>query len=309
MGRSGKKNKQKPKKKFSIFNLILVLIMLTGGGIIAYPSFSDWWNSARQSRVISDYREVVEKVDETGIQEAFDKAQEFNEYLETLGAARWNITDNPETMEWYNSTMNVTDKGIIGFIEIPNYSGEQPIYHGTTDEVLQVAIGHLEGSSFTTGEIGTHAAYIGHDGLPSARLFTDITKMVKGDTFVIHAYNRTFTYQVDQIETVLPDDFSQLELDENEELCTLITCVPYGVNSHRLMVRGHRVKNKVEITETEEPVVTATESDPVDLHLLYAGVGLLGLLLILIILLISELRKQKKIKQRRAERRKNEKNT
>ena len=300
------KRKRKSNAARRIFTALFFLI---GIGLLGYPTFSDWWNSARQSRVISDYREVVEKVDETSIQEAFDKAQEFNEYLETLGAARWNITDNPEIMEWYNNTMNVTDKGIIGFIEIPNYSGEQPIYHGTTDEVLQVAIGHLEGSSFTTGETGTHAAYIGHDGLPSARLFTDITKMVEGDTFVIHAYNRTFTYQVDQIETVLPDDFSQLELDENEELCTLITCVPYGVNSHRLMVRGHRVKNKVEITETEEPVVTATESDPVDLHLLYAGIGLLGLLLILIILLISELRKQKKIKQRRAERRKNEKNT
>ncbi|MEE1110117.1 MAG: class C sortase, partial [Lachnospiraceae bacterium] len=221
-------------------NLILIGIVLLGMGLIAYPGFADWWNSFHQSRAVASYAESVANLDANKYSEMLADAEAYNAELAKIGA-QWIITD--EQMAKYESELAVTDSGIMGYIDIPKIRVTLPIYHGTDDTILQIAIGHIAGTSLPVGGASTHCVVSGHRGLPSARLFTDIDKLVEGDTFTMTVLNRTVTYEVDQIRIVEPTDLSNLQIEEGKDFCTLVTCTPYGINTHRLLVRGHRVAN------------------------------------------------------------------
>ena len=235
---------KKKKKSGVVSNWVLIGIMILGLLILGYPSFSDWWNSFHQTRAIASYVSSVASMKKEDYDRFFMEADEYNRQL--LMKKNRYVMDTIE-VEQYNSTLNVTGDGIMGYIDIPKVNISYPIYHGTEENVLQIAIGHIEGTSLPVGGIGTHAALSGHRGLPSARLFTDIDQLVVGDRFMLQILDRTLTYEVDQIRQVLPEELQDLEIDPAMDYCTLITCTPYGINTHRLLVRGHRVENEREV--------------------------------------------------------------
>lgn len=218
--------------------LVLVAVFILGISLLLYPTFSDWWNSFHQTRAIASYAENVAVMDDESYEEMWERARAYNEALAETGI-RWSMTE--EELEDYESQLNVSGTGIMGYVEIPSINCTLPVYHGTDDAVLQIAVGHIEGSSLPVGGPGTHCILSGHRGLPSARLFTDIDRLEEGDTFYLHTLDETLAYEVDQIRIVLPYELEELEIVEGEDLCTLVTCTPYGINSHRLLVRGHRV--------------------------------------------------------------------
>ena len=225
------------RKKGSFTTIILVLIMVVGAGIMAYPTFSDWWNSYHQTRAIASYVSAVEEMDPKKVQEMLDAARAYNKRLLTK-SNRYMMSDAEK--EEYRSILDVTGTGVMGYIQINSIGVNLPIYHGVDEAILQIAIGHIEGTSLPVGGPSTHAAVSGHRGLPSAKLFTDLDKMVEGDTFTVTVLDQTITYEVDQIRIVEPTDISDLNLTLGEDYMTLITCTPYGINTHRMLVRGHR---------------------------------------------------------------------
>ena len=221
-------------------NLILCLIILIGIGLISYPSVADWWNSFHQSRAIASYATAVSQLDSEEFDRMFEEAEEYNRRLAVTGI-KWSMTEGE--IQEYNRILDISDSGIMGYIDIPKLRQTLPIYHGTDDKVLQIAIGHLAGTSFPVGGESTHCVVSGHRGLPSARLFTDLDQLVVGDIWTMTILNRTVTYEVDRIRIVEPEDLSELQITEGNDYCTLLTCTPYGINSHRLLVRGHRIPN------------------------------------------------------------------
>ena len=244
------------KKNWTI--ILLVCILLLGVGIFAYPTFSDYWNSFHQSQAVTSYVENVANLDTEQYEALWNEAVAYNKKLAKTGI-QWNMTD--EEKEEYNEYLKVDDSGIMGYIDIPVIDCSLPIYHGTDESVLQVAIGHIEGSSLPVGGEGSHCVISGHRGLPSARLFTDLDKLVEGDIFILHTLDATLTYEVDQIRIVEPTDLSDLQIEEGKDYCTLVTCTPYGINTHRLLVRGHRIENQ---NATDIRVsADATQVDPV----------------------------------------------
>ena len=226
--------------KKHLVNLILFGIILIGLGLLAYPTFADWWNSFHQARAIQTYAKAVANLDREEYDRIIAEAEEYNRELSLTGAV-WNMTN--EQIREYNKMLSVDESGIMGYIDIPKINVQLPIYHGINDEVLRVAIGHIEGTSLPVGGDGSHCVLSGHRGLPSARLFTDLDKVVEGDTWTLTVLDRTYTYECDQIRVVEPTDLSTLGMVEGKDYCTLVTCTPYGVNSHRLLVRGHRIAN------------------------------------------------------------------
>ena len=214
--------------------------ILAGIILLAYPSVANYWNSMHQSRAIASYTETVSKMDRDDYTVILDGARAYNAKLAETGI-RWSMTE--EERKEYNSTLQIPGTGVIGYISIPKFHIRCQIYHGTDEAVLQVAVGHIEGTSLPVGGESTHCVISGHRGLPSARLFTDIAKIREGDTWTITVLNETLTYECDQIRTVLPDDLSDIQIEEGKDYCTLVTCTPYGVNTHRLLVRGHRIPN------------------------------------------------------------------
>ena len=247
--KTAKRNKR---KSDLLINLGLAGIMLAGILIVAYPTFSDWWNSFHQTRAIVSYMNRVSDIDEAEADAMFAQAEAYNAGL-VENTARFVMSDDERAV--YNSILDLTDTGIMGYVEVPKVHINLPIYHGMDDSVLQVAVGHLEGSSLPVGGIGTHAALTGHRGLPSARLFTDLDQLVLGDRFVITVLNRTMTYEIDQIRIVLPSQLEDLAIDPGMDYCTLITCTPYGINTHRLLLRGHRVENDPAFVEVKPDAV------------------------------------------------------
>lgn len=221
--------------------VLLGCALLAGIGMMLYPSVSDWWNSMHQSRAIAIYQAAVSDNSVEANQQLWDAAVAYNQSLPRDGS-RFTLTD--EQRERYEQTLDVTGTGIMGYVEVPKISVSLPIYHGTEDAILQTAIGHIPGSSLPVGGAGTHCVISGHRGLPSARLFTDIDQLREGDVFMLQILGKTLTYQVDQIRVVLPDELDDLAIDDGLDLCTLVTCTPYGVNTHRLLVRGHRIPNQ-----------------------------------------------------------------
>lgn len=220
--------------------IILVIIMALGIGLLSYPAVSDWWNSFHQSRAVASYASSVAQMDTSEYEKLIAEAEAYNAELAESGA-RWIMTEEEEAR--YESVLDITGSGIMGYIDIPKIKVTLPIYHGTEESVLQVAIGHLAGTSFPVGGESAHCSVSGHRGLPSARLFTDIDKLVVGDTWTMTVLNRTTSYEVDQIRIVEPSDLADLQIVDGKDYCTLITCTPYGINTHRLLVRGHRIAN------------------------------------------------------------------
>ena len=220
--------------------LILLLILLIGAGLIAYPSFANWWNSFHQSRAVASYAETVANMNTEEYERIISKAQAYNRKLSRSGIL-WTLDEDEE--KEYKEQLDIGTSGIMGYIDIPKIDLMLPIYHGIEESILQVAVGHIPGTSLPVGGKGSHCVVSGHRGLPSARLFTDIDKLVEGDSFTITVLNKTLTYEVDQIRTVLPTDLSDLQIEKGKDYVTLVTCTPYGINTHRLLVRGHRIEN------------------------------------------------------------------
>ena len=214
--------------------------MLAGIGLLAYPSLADYWNSFHQSRAVMTYAEHVADMQTDEYERFLNSAREYNSALAETGI-KWGLTDEEKTT--YNEELNIDGSGIMGYIKIQKIQITLPLYHGTDEGILQTSIGHLEGSSLPVGGEGTHCLLSGHRGLPSARLFTDLDQLREGDTFTMTVLNETLTYEVDHIWIVEPEDLSHLQIEEGKDLCTLITCTPYGINTHRLLVRGHRIEN------------------------------------------------------------------
>ncbi len=229
--------------KNQIPNILFGFIFVVGLCVFLYPSFSNYVNSKNQSRAISNYEDMIGNLTEEDYSKLWQAARSFNEAL-AKNPLSLTLTDEQESE--YNNVLDATNTGIIGYIEIENIGVSLPIYHGTDESVLQVGIGHLKGTSFPTGTPGTHTVLSGHRGLPSSKLFSDLDQMVVGDSFLLHVLDQTFAYQVDQINIVLPDETQLLGIYDKEDYCTLVTCTPYGVNSHRLLVRGKRVEYNAE---------------------------------------------------------------
>lgn len=226
--------------KKHLVNLILFMIILVGLGLLAYPTFADWWNSFHQARAIQSYATAVSKLDREEYDRIIKEAEDYNRRLTKTGAL-WSMKD--EEIREYNRILAIDESGIMGYIDIPKINVKLPIYHGIDEETLKVAIGHIAGTSLPVGGDGSHCVLSGHRGLPSARLFTDLDKVVEGDTWTLTVLDRTYTYECDQIRVVEPTDLSTLGIEEGKDYCTLVTCTPYGVNTHRLLVRGHRIAN------------------------------------------------------------------
>ena len=224
--------------KKHLSTVLLVLMLAAGVCLLAYPSVSDWWNSQHQSQAIETYSQDVSAVDGAAKQRLWERAQDYNARLAQEGNT-WVLTQRQR--DDYESQLRVPNTDVLCYVDIPSIRCMLPVYRGTDDAILQTAIGHIEGSSLPVGGPSTHCVLSGHRGLPSAKLFTNLDRLVEGDTFTLHTLDTTLAYQVDQILIVEPDDLSALAIVEGEDLCTLVTCTPYGVNSHRLLVRGHRV--------------------------------------------------------------------
>lgn len=225
-------------KKSRASTVILIIVFLVGLSLLLYPSLSDYWNSFRQSRAIASYVESVNHLDQQKYDALLEEARAYNAAL-VDHPTRYTLSEEEE--EAYLSLLGSTG-GAVGYIEIPAIKLTLPIYLGTSETVLQVGVGTMEGSSLPIGGESTHAVLTGHRGLPSATLFTDLDRLVQGDMFHIHILNETCTYEVDQILIVEPAEMDALEIVEGEDYCTLVTCTPYGVNSHRMLVRGHRIE-------------------------------------------------------------------
>ncbi len=266
-------------KKRSFSTVILILIFLVGLSLLLYPSVSNYWNSLHQSRAIAEYAQQVSELDGDRYEQLWADAQSYNRTLPGK-TDRYEMTD--EEREEYESLLNVSGNGIIGYIEIPVIGCSLPIYHGTDESVLQIAVGHIEGTSLPVGGESSHCVLSGHRGLPSARLFTDLDKLEEGDTFVLRILDETLTYEVDQTLIVEPDKMEALAIEEGKDYCTLVTCTPYGINTHRLLVRGHRVDNQEE-SETVRVTADATQIKPVIAAQIIAIPILLGLLAVLLV--------------------------
>ena len=236
----------------NLSTIILILIFLVGLSVMLYPSVSDAVNRKHQSRAVASYAEEVEQLSDADYQTYFDAADAYNRQLNTTPNAFY----KPDLVSGYAQTLDISGTGIIGYITIPKISVELPIYHGTDEGVLQVAAGHLEGSSLPVGGAGTHAVISAHRGLPSAKLFTNLDELEVGDRFTITVLNRVLTYEVDQISIVLPTEIDQLLPTEGMDYVTLMTCTPYGINTHRLLVRGKRV----ETTESQKHIRVAADA-------------------------------------------------
>lgn len=245
--------------KKNLTTVILVIILLAGLSLLLYPTVSDYWNSFHQSRAIASYAEAVAEIDDEQYEKMWNEAVEYNQRLKER-ENHWFLSKKEE--EEYNKILDISGTGIMGYIEIPSIKVSLPIYHGVDEGILQVAIGHIAGTSLPVGGKGMHCVVSGHRGLPSAKLFTDLDDLKEGDVFMMRVLDETLTYEVDQILIVEPEDVSALEFEEGKDLCTLVTCTPYGVNSHRLLVRGHRIGN-LEDVNSIRVTADAQQFDPV----------------------------------------------
>lgn len=264
--------------------IILIVVLIVGLSLLLYPSVSDYWNSFHSSKAISSYAETVANLDKEQYEDMWSAAQAYNQ---TLAARSTNFALTDEQKEEYENLLDVSGVGIMGYIEIPELGVTLPIYHGTEEAVLQIAAGHLEWSSLPVGGAGSHCVISGHRGLPSAKLFTDLDKLQEGDTFMLRVLDEVLTYEVDKISIVEPSQVSDLQIVAGKDLCTLVTCTPYGINTHRLLVRGHRIEN------AQESKVVRVTADALQIEpLLVAPVVAAPLLLFLLVLLFLPKRQE-----------------
>ena len=274
------------KKKGNFTTLLLILVLLAGLSLLLYPSLSDYWNSFHQTRAIATYAEKVANLNQDQYDEIWAAAESYNATL-TDQVNAYLLSDAQK--EEYQQLLNVSGLGVMGYIEIPSIDCSLPIYHGTEESVLQIAVGHLEWSSLPVGGESTHCVLSGHRGLPSAKLFTNLDKLQTGDIFMFRVLDNVLTYEVDQILIVEPQETEALRIEEGKDYCTLVTCTPYGINTHRLLVRGHRIDN-IEEAKTVRVTADAIQIEP----LLVAPVVAIPILLLLLILLLLPKQPRKK---------------
>ncbi len=288
-----KKKKTKKKKNGLTSTILLVAIFLIGLCVLLYPTVSDFWNEKRQSQAIMNYDDLIVDLTPEDFSEYFRKAEEYNRKLKLIS---FPFLGYSELDEEYYSTLDINGDGMMGYITIEKIKIQLPIYHGTSDKVLNSAVGHLEGSSLPVGGESTHSVLSAHRGLPSAKLFTNLDKVVVGDIFTITILDRTFTYQVDQVLIVLPDEINELSVVNGEDYCTLVTCTPYGINTHRMLVRGTRIEN----IEAAKKVNVLTEAFQIDPLIVTPAVAIpmLGALLAFLMVKSSKEKKKNKAKQK-----------
>lgn len=265
--------------KNKLTTILLILALFAGLSLLLYPTVSDW-NSSHASQAVADYAENVRNLEAEKYEQVLQDAKSYNQmlpYKQTTFAL------SEEEKEAYDALLDISGTGVMGYIEIPTVNISLPVYHGTEDAVLQIAVGHLEWSSLPVGGESTHCVLSGHRGLPSAKLFTNLDKLVAGDKFIMRVLDEVLTYEVDQILIVEPTDVSTLMIEAGKDLCTLVTCTPYGINSHRLLVRGHRIENQ------DEAQAIRVTSDAIQIEPLIVApaVALPMLLVLLMILLVS----------------------
>lgn len=266
------------KKNNRLSTVLLVVLLLAGLSLLLYPSVSDYWNSLHQSRAIADYVEYVAQMDDADYDAFWDAARRYNDALAKHSGS---LSSGAFDAEGYDELLNVSGLGIMGYIEIPDINCSLPIYHGTDDTVLQIAVGHLTWSSLPVGGESSHCVISGHRGLPSAKLFTDLDKLQNGDIFILRVLDEVLTYEVDQVLIVEPQETGSLQIAQDMDLCTLVTCTPYGINTHRLLVRGHRIEN-IEESRSIRVTADALQIEP----LLVAPVVAAPILVLLLILLL-----------------------
>ena len=275
------KKVSKKKKKDKLTSLLLILTLMAGLSLLLYPKFADFWNSMHQSKAIATYSDAVASLDDGKNQALLAEAEAFNEALKHRSNS---FALSEEELAQYYKTLDVTGTGIMGYVEIPSIKVSLPIYHGTSEGVLQIAAGHLEWTNLPIGGAGTHCVLSGHRGLPSAKLFTDLDRLTEGDTFLLRTLNQIYTYEVDQILIVLPSDVSNLVPEADKDYCTLTTCTPYGINSHRMLVRGHRVENAAEA----KTITVVSEATIIDARLVAGALAMPILFVLLIVTTFSD---------------------
>lgn len=275
---------ENPRMRKHLSTIILILVFLVGLSLLLYPTVSDYWNSFHQSRAIAGYAQTVADLDEDNYEKFLADAEDYNKTIAKSGN-RFELSKKEQKQ--YESLLNVAGDGMMGYIDIPSIDCTLPIYHGTSDQVLQSGVGHLEGTSLPVGGESSHCVISGHRGLPSAKLFTDLDELREGDVFRINVLDETLTYEVDQISIVLPEEFDDLQIQKGKDLCTLVTCTPYGINTHRLLVRGHRIKTD----ETSRVRADAMQIDPT----IVAPILAVPMLLLLVILIIVLPKGKKKL--------------
>jgi len=289
-----KKKKTKKKKNGLTSTILLVAIFLIGLCVLLYPTVSDFWNEKRQSQAIMNYDDLIVDLTPEDFSEYFRKAEEYNRKLKLIS---FPFLGYSELDDEYYSTLDVNGQGMMGYITIEKIKVQLPIYHGTSDKVLNSAVGHLEGSSLPVGGESTHSVLSAHRGLPSAKLFTNLDKVVVGDIFTITILDRTFTYQVDQVLIVLPDQIDELSVVNGEDYCTLVTCTPYGINTHRMLVRGTRIEN----IEKAKKVNVLTEAFQIDPLIVTPAVAITMLGGLLVFLMVKSSKEKKKNKAKKNE--------
>ena len=266
------------KKKGNSITFILILVLLAGLSLLLYPSVSDYWNSFHQTQAIASYAENVATLDQARYDALWEDAKAYNASL--LGRSNAYLLSEAQRAQ-YDELLDVSGLGVMGYIEIPSIGCSLPVYHGTEESVLQIAVGHLDWTSLPVGGASTHCVLSGHRGLPSAKLFTNLDKLVEGDVFMLRVLDEVLTYEVDQILIVEPQEVAALQIVEGKDYCTLVTCTPYGVNTHRLLVRGHRIEN-IEEAKAVRITADAIQIEP----LLVAPIVAIPMLLLLLILLL-----------------------
>lgn len=283
------KRRRRKKIQERILYCFVALTLIIGIGLISYPTVSDWWNNRAQSKFTAQYAKDVSELDPDLVALLKKEAQAYNEALLT-NDDRWRHTE--QSTEEYRKYLDPSNNGVMGSIEIPKINLNLPFYHTAEESVIQVAVGHIEGSSLPIGGPSTHSALSSHRGLPSAKLFTDIDKLKIGDTFLLHVLDDILTYKIDQIEVVLPNELDLLDIIEGKDYCTLVTCTPYGVNSHRLLIRGERIPTEYnedgEVIKEDAPVLVELEDS-------LPGYIIIGILIgILLLIVLKKKRRRKK---------------
>lgn len=263
--------------------IIMVLFFFIGLGVLLYPSISDFYNQKVQSKAIVDYESILNNISKEDYTSYFEKANNYNKKL--LAMKRPLLTY--KNIKDYNQILNLNGNGMIGYLTIDKIKVELPIYHGTSNEVLSKAVGHLEGTSLPVGGSGTHSVLSAHRGLPSFKLFTDLDKLELGDTFVINVLDQTLTYQIDKITIVKPNQVNDLKIEKDKDYVTLLTCTPYGINTHRLLVRGVRIENI-----NNKKIFVTTEGFKISKLVVMPLVAIPLILILLLIILFKPIEKR-----------------
>lgn len=270
------------KKKHKWSTIILLSIFFVGLSVLLYPTLSSYWNSRTQSQAIVDYEKMLAAIPDADYTEEFLRADEYNAALRELESP----LIQHKQVDGYMDILNLGGTGIMGYISIEKIGVELPVYHTTSDTVLSVAVGHLEGTSIPAGGTGTHSVLSAHRGLPSATLFTHLDHMELGDTFTITILDRVLTYQVDQIKTITPDNVNDIKIDPEGDYCTLLTCTPYGINTHRLLVRGQRIE-----TVSQKNIYVISDAYQIDVLIVMPAVAIPMLLILMVIVLAMPVKK------------------